>query len=236
MNSCNLRKSQNTRLFSKRGEGKPFTLIELLVVIAIIAILAAILLPALQSARARGHATSCLNNLGTLSKAMLQYATDNDDHVHFSRNTNYGQGYANFVDTNMPFCKYIGSKNESDTKSPTLRTIYICPSPILLKGEYESTSYGLNYYATMNRDCNKLTRHKRASQMMLFVENGAKVSDSDRPWYSTASANGLKSKNYGRRHNKRGNVAYADAHIASVSNYDDKNDRYGEFYDCICPQ
>ena len=56
---------------------KHFTLIELLVVIAIIAILAAILLPALQAARARAQTTTCINNLKQMSLFGRQYLNDN---------------------------------------------------------------------------------------------------------------------------------------------------------------
>ena len=57
---------------------KSFTLIELLVVIAIIAILAAMLLPALQSARKRGIKASCQSQLKQIGAIMLQYADDHD--------------------------------------------------------------------------------------------------------------------------------------------------------------
>ena len=66
---------------------RSFTLIELLVVIAIIAILASMLLPALQKARARAHAIACLNNFGNVSKAWTQYISDNKGVVPTLYNT-----------------------------------------------------------------------------------------------------------------------------------------------------
>jgi prepilin-type N-terminal cleavage/methylation domain-containing protein/prepilin-type processing-associated H-X9-DG protein len=96
------------------GKRKAFTLIELLVVIAIIAILMAILIPALNRAREQGKRAVCLSNLKQLALAWIMYADDNDDVL-----VNGAVGYSN---VNMQWGDHRGEKAWVDTYSTTWDT------------------------------------------------------------------------------------------------------------------
>lgn len=142
-------KMKNSRFPQSAGKKICFTLIELLVVIAIIAILAAILLPALNSARERGRTASCINNLKQIGTGVAMYADEFDgwqpiNAYAWSENPDSsGNGFINSY--GYLIAKYIGETSYMDSFSGeafcTYDGIFRCPS------DADQTQYWSNSYA-----------------------------------------------------------------------------------------
>ena len=222
----------------KRSSSKFFTLIELLVVIAIIAILAAILLPALNSARERGRSASCINNLKNIATATMQYADANDDFFPrqkvkipaYSSTANVLTAgiltYHNYTDMNVFFCPTGMSRMQPAKINEANRVINEKDHSQV----HNYASYGINAYACGDPSADpslKTGRFKNSSQSVIYGDSA--VTDNN----TTVSKNanviqgcyiiqkaGADYK-WGALydyHNDSANLSWADGHVSNMQN------------------
>lgn len=233
--SNDLKKARSvSRFFSAKCS---FTLIELLVVIAIIAILAAILMPALSQARARGRSSTCLNNLKQIGTAYASYIDDYNGFIVPSQPTFNNSGVDSWV-CMLVYKKYLTSSNYA-TKTTSLDTatrkpagVFWCPSAtgefINSKGQSGSSvtgaspaissCYGQNDFAGGYASVMaKGETYKMKSRAMKINEYRCHskvmlVGDKD---FGPYDAYCLKPGNIlnGMRHNGSANYLMADMHV-----------------------
>lgn len=216
-----------------RSRSRGFTLIELLVVIAIIAILAAMLLPALSRAKNRALTASCMNNLKQLQICWVSYSHDNDDimtpnnFVYFVDvgTTNEGR----LGEDSLTWCRSIAPLDGyqiNDATSLLFRyngnaKIYHCPAdrsavrdqPGKLRNRSYNMSNSIN--CAKDRHFRKLTEVPLPSKLFVFIDT-----HEDAIWDATFGVLPLGSylQDFwldipADRHQEGANISFVDGHV-----------------------
>ena len=199
---------------------KQFTLIELLVVIAIIAILAAMLLPALNKARAKAKDISCTSNLKQIGTQMQLYS-DTFDCFPFPSMSDAGTiyQYSSWPDFLVAMDRGVfpTQKISYNAAKTNYAGIYACPSSSPSATDFGGWNYGMNRWMDPRNNtaiAGKIHKIKQASARMIVMDRGHFYTDmSNAGNYPSSPVVGSK-VHFDFRHpfGTSSNVLYADGH------------------------
>ncbi len=206
-----------------------FTLIELLIVVAIIAILAGMLLPALNNARETARAISCANNLKTIGTANSLYSNEYDGNTFISYCNTSGWRWPRLVAPYLEPSPHLDSAGLPSGQFFSNK--FGCPSSAALRKpdsaktyKIHELSYGVNFQEYANTGSCKYLMHKMGkikypsalffmgdTTMYNVASNNASLS----AYLSTGESNSTPLVAY--RHGRMMNALFFDGHVNKLS-------------------
>ena len=229
------------KLLKKKNAGINFTLIELLVVIAIIAILAGMLLPALNSSRDTAMTVNCSSNLKQLGLSMNMYLQDSNENLPVYRYSTEG-GYiwcwtavmiaGKYAKGTSFLCpvgetKTLGGPEWSANIARQWRTEANMPSVLAAKASstlkpYEFGSYGYTQWPDRGDLKNRpylITKYRNPTKKFLFADTYAKDNFAIGRYIGTSSLGFRSNTNSSvspiHRRNTAANACWMDGHVST---------------------